>query len=128
MKKIIILSLLVVIIFSGCTEKTGTEIQTNEGTLTVSEGTGSGPEWCKAGTSSTFASNAPGSEGSVNYVVKGLITYKGKQVCELEAKVTGSNAETVYYTQYFSQDEKYFAMIIKDSSGNILSENEVNNP
>ena len=128
MKKVIILSVIAVLIFSGCTEKTGTEIQTNDGKLTVSEGTGSGPDWCKAGTSSTYGSNSPGGEGSFKYIIKGITTYKGKQVCEAEAKITGSNAETVYYTQYFSQDQKYVAMIMKDSSGKVISENEFNNP
>lgn len=136
MKKVIILSIIAILIFSGCTEKTGndkqtnpgTEIQTTDGKLTVSGGTGAGAEWCKAGTSSTYGSNSPGSEGSFNYVIKGLTTYKGKQVCEAEAKVTGSNAETIYYTQYISQDQKYFAMIMKDSSGKVISQNEYNNP
>jgi hypothetical protein len=128
MNKIVILSIIAVVIFSGCTGKTGTENQTNEGKLTVSEGRGAGTDWCKAGSASTFTSNAPDSQGSFNYVIKGLTTYKGKTVCEAEAKVTGSNTESVYYTQYYSQDKKYFAMILKDSSGKILSENEVNNP
>jgi hypothetical protein len=128
MKIIIFISLIAMVIFAGCTGKTSTDIQTNEGKLTVSEGTGAGPDWCKAGTASTFTSVAPGSFGSASYIIKGLTTYKGKQVCEAEAKVTGTESESIYYSQYFTQDGKYFVMVIKDSSGNILTENEVNNP
>ena len=136
MKKVIILSIIVVLIFSGCTEKTGndgqtnpgTEIQTTDGKLTVSEGTGAGPDWCKAGTTSTFASNEPGSQGSFNFVIKGLTTYKGKQVCEAEAKITAAGSESITYQQFYTQDGKYGVMIMKDSSGKVISENEFNNP
>ncbi|MBU4220093.1 MAG: hypothetical protein KKA10_00455 [Euryarchaeota archaeon] len=115
-------------IFSGCTEKTSTEIQTPEGKITVSEGVGAGPEWCKAGTTSTYSSNAPGNQGSANLIIKGITTYKGRQVCEAEGKVAVAGMESLSYLQYYTQDGKYSAMIMKDSSGKVLSENEVNNP
>ncbi len=128
MKKMIFLPIMAMVIFAGCTGNTGTEIQTNEGKLTVSEGTGVGPEWCKAGTTSTFTSAAPGGQGSASFIVKGITTYKGKQVCEAEAKIIGTGSESIYTTQYFTQDGKYFVTIIKDSSGHVLSENQVGNP
>jgi len=130
MKKFIILSIIVVIIFSGCTEKTATEIQTNEGKLTVSEGTGTGAgaDWCKAGTSSTFTSNAADGQGSTTFVIKGITTYKGRQVCEAETKYTGTGSDSFSTTYLYSQDEKYGAWIMKDATGKVISENEVNNP
>ena len=127
MKKFIILSI-IVIIFSGCTEKTATEIQTNEGKLTVSEGTGAGADWCKAGTSSTFTSNAADGQGSSTFIIKGITTYKGRQVCEAETKITGTGSDSFSTTYFYSQDEKYGAWIMKDASGKVISENEVNNP
>ena len=142
MKKLIILSIVAVMIFSGCTEKTGTDIQTKDinskktvtdikttdGKLTISEGTGEGADWCKAGTSSTFASNAPNGQGSSTFIIKGITTYKGRQVCEAETRITGTGSDTISYSYYYSHDEKYGAWIMKDASGKVIGENEVNNP
>lgn len=107
-------------IFSGCTEKTGTEIQTPEGKITVSEGTGAGPEWCPAGITET--------RDSGTLIIKGITTYKGRQVCQAEGKVTEAGGETSYYVNYYTEDFKYVVIIMKDSSGKVISENEVNNP
>ncbi len=124
MKKIMILMIMVSAIVAGCAGPK-TEIQTEAGKVTVQEGTGIGPEWCKAGTTANVDAASAG--GQMTFVVKGLTTYKGKQVCESEGKYTGAGLE-MYYTQYFTQDGKYFVTIIKDSSGNVLSENEAPNP
>src|SRR4030067_1533651 len=128
MKKLIILSIIAVMIFSGCTEKTGNEIQTNDGKSTVSEGTGAGAEWCKAGTSTTSTSNTAEGQSSTTFVIKGITTYKGRQVCEAETKYTGTGSDSFSTTYLYSQDEKYGVWIMKDSTGKIISENEVNNP
>ncbi len=122
MKKIMILLIMVSAIVAGCAGPK-TEYQTEAGKVTISEGAGAGPEWCKAGTTM----NAASAGGQMTYVVKGLTTYKGKQVCEADAKFTGAGPE-MYYTQYFTQDGSYIVMIIKDASGNVLSENEMKNP
>ncbi|MFA4934574.1 MAG: hypothetical protein WC568_01935 [Candidatus Methanoperedens sp.] len=121
MKKIMILLIMVSAIVAGCTGPK-TEIQTDAGKVTISEGLGAGPEWCKAGTTVTLAEN------QMTLVVKGLTTYKGKQVCEYEGKITGAGIDTMYYTQYIPQDGSYSVMIIKDASGNVLSENEMKIP
>ncbi len=123
MKKILILLIMASVIAAGCAGPK-TEFQTEAGKVTISEGAGVGHEWCKAGTTMTAASAG----GQMTYVVKGLTTYKGKEVCESEAKVTGAGQETMYYTQYFTQDGGYVVSIIKDASGNVLSENEMKNP
>ncbi len=120
MKKIMILLIMASIIAAGCVGPK-TEIQTEAGKVTVQEGIGIGPEWCKAGTTVTLAENP------MTLVVKGLTTYKGKQVCEYNGKMTVSGQE-MYSTQYFTQDGSYFVTIIKDASGKVLSENEGTNP
>ena len=125
MKEIVILLIMASVIAAGCAGPK-TEIQTEAGKVTVLEGAGIGPEWCKAGT--TASMDAASAGGQMTYVVKGLTTYKGKPVCESEAKLTGAGIDTMYYTQYFTQDSSYIVMIIKDASGNVLSENEMNNP
>ena len=124
MKEIVILLIMASVIAAGCAGPK-TEIQTEAGKVTVQEGTGIGPEWCKAGT--TASMDAASAGGQMTYVVKGLTTYKGKPVCEANAKFTGAGQE-MYYTQYFTQDGSYVVMILKDASGNVLSENEIKNP
>lgn len=119
MKKIMILLIMASIIAAGCVGPK-TEIQTEAGKVTVQEGTGIGPEWCKAGTTVTTE------QGSL--VIKGITTYKGKQVCEMEGKFTGMGIDTMYSTQYVTQDGSYGVTIIKDASGKVLSENEMTNP
>lgn len=128
MKKLIILSIILVLIFSGCTEKTATDIQTKEGKSTVSEGTGVGADWCKAGTSTTSSSNTAEGQSSTTYAIKGITTYKGRQVCESETKYAGTGTDSFSTTYLFSEDEKYGAWIMKDATGKVISENEVNNP
>ena len=141
MKKLIILSIIAVMIFSGCSEKTATDIQANdgnskktvtdiqnEGKSTVSEDTGVGADWCKAGTSTTSSSSTAGGQSSTTFVIKGITTYKGRQVCEAETKYTETGSNSFSTTYLYSQDEKYGVWIMKDASGNVISENEVNNP
>ncbi|MDO9098585.1 MAG: hypothetical protein Q7U60_10750 [Candidatus Methanoperedens sp.] len=117
MKKIMILLIMVSAIVAGCAGPK-TEIQTEAGKVTVQEGAGIGPEWCKAGTTVTLAEN------QMTLVVKGLTTYKGKQVCEMEGKFTGAGIDPMYSTQYVTQDGSYIVTIIKDASGNVLSVSE----
>jgi len=126
MKKVAILSIIAVVIFSGCTEKPKTEIQTETGNVTVSQEGGMGPGWCKAGATTTITS--AGASGQMSYMIKGITSYKGKQVCEAEGKVTGEAQGVGSWTYYYSQDGSYAVMVMKDSSGNVLNEVNVKNP
>jgi outer membrane lipoprotein-sorting protein len=110
-KNIKILAMLCVILliaFSGCTAKNEQVVKTPGGDVKVSEG--SGPDWCKAGTSITTT----GPDGKkASFVIKGVTNYEGKEVCESD--YIGNGESTIIYT---SQDSKYRIMIIKDKSGN----------
>ena len=106
-KILIILSIIGLIAFAGCTGKQDT-IKTPEGEIKISEG-GSGPAWCKAGTKMT-TTGADGKQGS--FEIKGITNYEGKEVCESEWI---SNEGSV--TQYFNEDSSYLVMIQKDKSG-----------
>ena len=114
MKEIVIVLIMASVIAAGCAGPK-TEIQTEAGKVTVQEGIGTGPVWCKAGTTVTTE------QGSL--VVKGITTYKGKQVCEMDGKFTVAGQE-MYTTQYVTEDNSYAVTIIKDASGKVLSENE----
>ncbi len=129
MKKIVILSIIAFVIFAGCTGKTDTNVKTEDGKETVSGGSGVGTDWCKAGTAWSGSASQPQSgDSSYQYMIKGITSYKGKSLCEAEAKITGASGGNIYYTYYFSEDGKYGAMIMKDQNGKVLSENEFNNP
>lgn len=109
MKKVVVILLLASVIFAGCTEKTNSGIETEAGKTTVSEKTtsgvtGAGSEWC-------------GESGRIT-------TYKGKQVCEFESKSTMGGTE-ISTQSYTTQDGSSFFAISKDSSGNVVSEQEV---
>ena len=52
-KVFIILSIILLIAFAGCTGKDQT-ITTPDGEVKISKGSGSGPDWCKAGTKITL--------------------------------------------------------------------------
>ena len=106
-KILIILSIIGLIAFAGCTGKQDT-IKTPDGEIKVSEG-GSGPDWCKAGTRMT-TTGADGKQGS--FEIKGITNYEGKEVCELEMI---SNEGPI--TQYFNEDQSYLVIITKDKSG-----------
>jgi len=131
MKKIFVLAVAAFVLFSGgigSSSETSvspsgevkTEVKTGEGTtiITATEG-GAGPEWCKAGTTVTTA----GPTGEAKYVIKGITTYKGRQVCESEAKFSGEGSAGSW-TYYYNEDGSFGAIIIKDASGNVISETE----
>lgn len=117
-KILIILSIIGLIAFAGCTGKQDT-ITTPDGDVKISEG-GSGPAWCKAGTKMT-TTMTDGKQGS--FEIKGITNYEGREVCELEMI---NNEE--YITQYFNEDSSYLVMITKDKSGNVINKVDMSQP
>lgn len=111
-KILVILSLVVTTILSGCITGPKT-IETPEGKVTVDDG-GKGPDWCKGGTKVT--SSGPQGEGT--YEIKGITTYEGKSVCEAEMKVSGVPGGEGVWKYYFTEDGEYAVMIMKDPTGN----------
>src|SRR5659263_333892 len=66
-KIFIILSIILLIAFAGCAAKDQT-ITTPDGEVKVSQGSGSGPAWCKAGTKITSTgADGQGSYETVSY-------------------------------------------------------------
>ena len=122
-KAFIMLSIILLIAFAGCTGKEKT-VSTPGGDVKISEGSGLGPDWCKAGTSMTNT----GVQGQgYSFVIKGMTTYQGKDVCEADAKFD-QGWQSGSMTYYYSQDGKYMHMVMKDASGSIINEMDVNNP
>jgi hypothetical protein len=120
-KILLILSVILLMVFSGCTAPKEQVAKTPSGDVKVSEGSG-GPDWCKAGTSMT-----QGQQGQFSFVIKGLTTYKGQEVCEADATYDqGGQPASVKY--YFSKDNKYMHMIMKDASGKVINEQDMNAP
>lgn len=107
----IILSIVSMIILSGCISEPKDDTTQKKGTTL---------EWCKAGTTITSAT-PQGEEGY--FTVKGMTSYKGKEVCE---------AEWLYgqgiMTEYFDEEFKYVVIIVRDQNGNIIQEIDMKNP
>lgn len=118
-KIFIILSIILLIAFAGCAAKDQT-ITTPDGEVKVSQGSGSGPAWCKAGTKMT-QTGANGQQGS--YEIKGIVNFEGKEVCLSEVT---SNEGTM--EQYFNEDSSYMVIISKDKSGKEISRQELSQP
>lgn len=114
-----ILLIVVIAIIAGCVGNDKT-VKTSSGDVKVSQGTG--PDWCKAGTSMTSSQ-----QGQYSFVIKGLTTYKGQEVCEADATFD-SGGQSGSVTYYFSKDNKYMHMIMKDASGNVINEVDTNSP
>ena len=117
-KILIILSIIGLIAFAGCTGKQDT-IKTPDGEIKVSEG-GSGPDWCKAGTKMT-TTGADGKQGS--FEIKGITNYEGKEVCE-----SHWSSDEGSMTQYFNEDSSYLVKISKDTSGKIINKVDMSQP
>ncbi len=111
----LILFMMALMLFAGCLGKPAgkTEITTGEGKMTVTEGV-AGPDWCKAGTTMSLA--APTTGEVATWTIKGITTYKGRQVCAMEIKVTEKGQEGIM-TYYFTEDSSYVAMVSRDPSG-----------
>jgi len=125
-KILIILSIILLIAFAGCTAKNEQTVNTSGGDEKISTeaGTGVGPDWCKTGASVGSTQQ----QGHYSYVIKGLTTYKGQEVCEADATFSDGTGNSGSVTYYFSKDTKYAHVIMKDASGNIINEMDVNNP
>lgn len=109
---LVVLLVMISIIIAGCIGNEQT-VKTPSGDVKVSQGTGTGPDWCKAGTSVT--SSGPQGEGS--FTIKGMTTYQGKDVCESEWTTTDGTM-----TQYFSEDGSFVATVTKDKTGKVIQE------
>ena len=117
-KAFIMVSIILLIAFAGCTAKPQT------GNSTAGDvKSGLGPDWCKAGASVVNSASHQG----YSLVVKGVTTYSGKEVCEADATYEqGGQSMGIIY--YYSQDGKYMHMIVKDASGKIVSDSDINVP
>lgn len=122
-KILVILSIMLLIAFAGCTAKKEQTINTSSGDVKTSVVTGTGPDWCKAGTSITSSQQG---QGQYSFVVKGITSYKGQEVCEADAAFD-HGGQSGSLTYYFSQDSKYMHVVMKDATGNILNDMDVNN-
>jgi hypothetical protein len=118
-KVLVIISIILLIAFAGCTGKEQT-ITTPDGNVKVSQGSGSGPAWCKAGTKMT-TTGANGQQGS--YEIKGIVNYEGREVCLSEYISDEGSME-----QYFSEDSSYVVMITKDKSGKVINKIDMSQP
>lgn len=118
-KILMILSIILLIAFAGCTGKEQT-ITTPDGEVKVSQGSGSGPDWCKAGTKMT-STGPSGEQGS--FEIKGIVNYEGKSVCESEW--TSNEGSMI---QYFNEDSSYLVMITKDKSGKVINKLDLSQP
>ncbi len=107
-----ILLIVTIAIIAGCVGNEQT-VKTPSGDVKISQGSGTGPDWCKAGTKITASS--PEGEGS--FTIKGITTYQGKDVCESEWTTTDGTM-----TQYFNEDGSFTATVMKDKTGKVIRE------
>src|SRR3989344_1263151 len=99
---------------AGKTFTTTTSTDNGDVTTTVTTGTETG--FCSAGASMTSTSV----QGGTSMIVKGLTTFKGKQMCYATVEVSG--AQNITFEYYFTEGQKDAWIVMKDSSGNIISE------
>lgn len=107
-----ILLIVVISIIAGCVGNEQT-VKTPSGDVKISQGSGAGPDWCKAGTKIT----ASGPQGEGSFTIKGITTYQGKDVCESEWATTDGTM-----TQYFNKDGSFTATVMKDKTGKVTQE------
>ncbi len=96
--------------------------ETQTATTTYTEGTGT-VEWCKEGMSVA----TDGAEAQGSFVITGFETYKGEEYCHAVIESSGAG-ETYTMDYYFKQENEEVVdawMIMKDGSGNIMSETHV---
>lgn len=115
---VFILSIILLVAFAGCTGKDQT-ITTPDGNVKISQGSGSGPSWCKAGTKIT----STGASGQGSFEIKGIVNFEGKEVCLSEVTTGEGTVE-----QYFNEDSSYMVIISKDKSGKEISRQELSQP
>ena len=117
-KILIIVSVVLLMAFSGCTAQNEKVVKTPNGDVKVSEGSG-GASWCKSGT--TITTNSGGKQAS--FVIKGITNYEGKEVCE--SSVDSDEGSMTIYT---SQDSTYYVMVTKDKSGKVINTVDMSQP
>ena len=118
-KTIMILSIILLIAFSGCTTKDKTVV-TPDGDVKVPHDSGPGTAWCKAGTK--FASEGAHGEPAT-YEIKGIVNFEGKEVC---LSVITSDRESI--EQYYNEDHSVDVKIVKDKSGKEISRQKMPQP
>ena len=132
---ILIIAIAAVVLISGCVQQgtsdkdstTGTPkgaagktftttTSTDNGDVTTTVTTGTETGFCSAGASMTSTSV----QGGTSMIVKGLTTFKGKQMCYATVEVSG--AQNITFEYDFTEGQKDAWIVMKDSSGNIISE------
>jgi hypothetical protein len=109
MKKLMVLSVILITISLGCVGKSTDNVQTNDGLSSdVVDNS-----WCSP---DTFQSN--GSEG---FTLKGITEYNGSEVCEAEW-----NYDSGVATEYFTRDGNV-TMVYKNVSNTDVSNSSLNN-
>jgi len=116
-KILVILSIILLMAFAGCTTPNEQVIKTPDGDVKVVEGTGS--DWCKTGTKMTQT----GPNGEQVFEIKGIVNYEGKDVCE--SGWTSDDGSVVTYT---NEDSTYYVMIVKDKSGKVVNKVDMSQP
>lgn len=116
-KILIILSIILLTAFAGCTAKTQQTVPIPGGNVKVVEG--SGPNWCKAGTKMMTADSGQ----QVAFEVKGIVNYEGKDVCQSDWSSNDSSM-----TIYTNEDSSYYIMITKDKTGKVINTIDMSQP
>jgi len=98
---------------------------TEEGNITVTTNIGSSEsDWCIAGQFYDISgTGAVGDTGAISGKIKGFVTYKGGQYCQVDATLNTAGYNLAY-TYYISQDEK--DMWVTTSIGGQTQEIHVN--
>ncbi len=119
-KLFMVLSIIAMIAFAGCTGKSENTNNTPQGNVQIPQGEKSKTSdikpgygsntWCVAGTSIETMSPKG---NTVTLVIRGITTFEGNEVCE-----TGwISPEEGSLTMYTSHDTKFTVTIIKDKNG-----------
>ncbi len=122
-KTLLILSVVVLMAFSGCTAPSEQVIKTPDVTAPSEQATntpvlevpvGSGPDWCKTG---PVMVQGPGGalipDGGGN-TIKGITTYEGKEVCESSLSYDGLEGS---YKIYWNKDFTFHITVVTDKFG-----------
>ncbi len=115
-KVLLVLSIILLIVFAGCTSKTektiGQTDPTKDGGSKIPSESAISTTWCNTGTKMDI----PSPTGQkATFEVKGITNYEGKDVCWAEYKYSeGSMSE------YFNQDQSFAVLVMKDNTGQVL--------
>lgn len=123
-KILIILSIILLIAFAGCTGKKeqtiNQTVSSPSGDINISGKSGTGSDWCSAGTK--METSAPTGEKAA-FEIKGITNYEGKDVCWAEYTYSEGS-----FAEYFNQDSSYAVMIMKDKAGKTINKIDISKP